>query len=163
MDAGAAHRCLGELNAAGGSDVAQYATPAVVADVDAVRAALGYDRINLWGGSYGTRVAQEYMRRYPQRVRTAVLDSVAPPDFRINLDIWPTREAALTQLFAACAEQVACKRAYPDLDATLATIGKQLGAGRRLNVADPRTGIEHEVTLQFDMVVGALHALIYVP
>jgi pimeloyl-ACP methyl ester carboxylesterase len=108
-------------------------------------------------------VAQEYIRRYPQRVRSAVLDSVAPPDLRINLDIWPTRDAALAQLFAACAEQMACRRAYPDLNATLATISKQLGAGRRLNIADPRTGIEREVTLNFDMLVGALQALIYVP
>jgi pimeloyl-ACP methyl ester carboxylesterase len=92
-----------------------------------------------------------------------VLDGVAPPDLRINLDIWPTRDAALAQLFAACAEQTACKRAYPDLNATLATIRKQLGSGRRLDVADPRTGVQHEVTLNFDMVVGALHALVYVP
>ncbi len=160
--ADAAHRCLSELKAAG-VDVAQYATPAVVADIDAVRNALGYDRINLWGGSYGTRVAQEYIRRYPQRVRAAVLDSVAPPDLRVNLDVWSSRDAALAQLFAACAEQVACKRAHPDLEATLATIAKQLAAGRRLKVADPRTGIEQEVTLTFDTVVGALQALMYVP
>jgi pimeloyl-ACP methyl ester carboxylesterase len=161
--ADAAHRCLSEIKAAGGVDVAQYTTPAVVADIDAVRAALGYGSINLWGGSYGTRVAQEYMRRYPQRVRAAVLDGVAPPDLRINLDIWPTRDAALAQLFAACAEQSACKRDHPDLNATLASISKQLGTGRRVNVADPRTGIEREVMLNFDMVVSALHAVIYIP
>jgi len=161
--ADAARRCLRQIKEAGGVDIAQYNTPAVVADIDAVRDALGYDRINLWGGSYGTRVAQEYMRRYPQRVRAAVLDGVAPPDLRISLDIWPTREAALAQLFAACAEQPACKRAYPDLNATLAAIRKQLGPGRRVNIADPRNGIAHEVTLNFDMVVGALHALTYAP
>jgi pimeloyl-ACP methyl ester carboxylesterase len=161
--ADAARRCMREINSAGGVDVAQYNTPAFVADIDAVRAALGYERINLWGGSYGTRVAQEYMRRYPQRVRTAVLDGVAPPSLRTSLDIWPTRDAALAQLFAACAEQPACKRAYPDLNATMATIRQQLGPGRRLSVADPRTGIAHEVTVNFDMVVGALHALIYAP
>jgi pimeloyl-ACP methyl ester carboxylesterase len=161
--ADAARRCLTEIRAAGGADVALYTTPAVVADIDAVRNALGYDRVNLWGGSYGTRVAQEYVRRYPQHVRAVVLDGVAPPDLRISLDVWPTRDAALAQLFAACAEQVACKRAYPDLNATLATIRQQLGSGRRLSVADPRTGEVHEVTLNFDMVIGALHALIYVP
>src|SRR6185369_15626741 len=70
--------CAQEL-AANGVDAAQYTTAAWVADLDAVRAALGYDRINLWGGSYGTRAAQEYLRRYPQRVRSVVLDGVATP------------------------------------------------------------------------------------
>ena len=68
--------CAREL-AAQGIDAAQYTTAAWVADLDAVRAALGYARINLWGGSYGTRVAQEYLRRHPDRVRSVVLDGVA--------------------------------------------------------------------------------------
>ena len=161
--ADAAQRCLREIKAAGEADVAQYTTSALVADIDVVRGALGYERINLWGGSYGTRVAQEYLRRYPQHVRTMVLDGVAPPGLRIGLDIWPTRDAALTQLFAACAEQPACKRAHPDLNATLAAIDKELGTGRKVTVADPRTGDPREVSLTFDMVVGALHALVYVP
>jgi pimeloyl-ACP methyl ester carboxylesterase len=159
----AARRCLREIEAEAKVDVAQYTTPALVADIDAIRSALGYDRVNLWGGSYGTRVAQEYARRYPKRVRAMVLDGVAPPAMRISLDIWPAREAALAQLFAACAEDEACKRAYPDLNATLAEIKHDLGAGRRVSVADPRTGASREVLLTFDMVVGALQALIYVP
>src|SRR5689334_202807 len=61
--AAAAQRCIAELRAGGEADPAQYTTSAVVADVDAVRIALGYDRITLWGGSYGTRVAEEYLRR----------------------------------------------------------------------------------------------------
>ena len=161
--ASAAQRCLAEITAAGTADVAFYTTPAYVADLDAVRAALGYERINLWGGSYGTRAAQEYVRRYSQHVRSVVLDGVAPPDLRISLDIWPTREAALAQLFATCADASACKRAYPDLNATLAAIQKDLGPGRRVRVTDPRTGAAREVTLNFDLVIGALHALIYAP
>ena len=51
----AARRCLSEIKAEGKVDVTQYTTPALVADIDAIRGALGYDRINLWGGSYGTR------------------------------------------------------------------------------------------------------------
>lgn len=159
----AARRCLREIEAEGKADVAQYTTPALVADIDAIRGALGYDRINLWGGSYGTRVAQEYARRYPQRVRAMVLDGVAPPAMRITFDIWQVREAALTQLIAACGEDAACKRVHPDLDATLAEIEHDLGAGRRVSIADPRTGAPREVLLTFDMVVGALQALIYVP
>jgi pimeloyl-ACP methyl ester carboxylesterase len=96
-------------------------------------------------------------------VRSVVLDGVAPPDLRISLDIWPTREAALAQLFVACAEAPACKSAFPDPNAALASIQKDLGAGRSVHVTDPRTGAPREVMLNFDLVIGALHALIYTP
>ena len=159
----AAQRCLGELRASGNADVSRYTTPEIVADADAVRAALGYERINLWGGSYGTRVAQEFARRYPSRVRSMVLDGVAPPSTRITLDIWPTREAAFADILGACNGDVGCRSAFPDLNATLAQIKSALGASRMVTIADPRTGAPREVPLSFDDVVGALHALAYSP
>ena len=73
-----ARDCLAELKRQG-VDAAQYTTAAWIADLEAMRDALGYPRWNLWGGSYGTRVAQEYLRRFPDRVRTMTLDGVAPP------------------------------------------------------------------------------------
>jgi pimeloyl-ACP methyl ester carboxylesterase len=163
LGATAAPRCLAELRAAGNVDVSRYITPETVADVDAVRAALGYERINLWGGSYGTRVAQEFVRRYPSRVRSMVLDGVAPPAMRITLDIWPAREAALADVLAACAEDAVCKRAYPNLNATLGEIKTALGVSRRINITDPRTGVLREVPMTFDTVVGALHGFVYAP
>src|SRR5439155_26227928 len=69
----------------------------------AVRAALGYERINLWGGSYGTRVVQQYVRRHEDRVRSIVLDGVAVPGMGVPLDIWVTRDEALRSTLAACA------------------------------------------------------------
>ncbi len=169
LAATAAQRCLAELRqlrelrAPDNVDVSRYITPEIVADVDAVRAALGYERINLWGGSYGTRVAQEFVRRYPSRVRSMVLDGVAPPGMRTMLDVWPAREAALTEVLAACNEDSVCKRAYPDLNASLAQIKIALGAAHRITVADPRTGVLREIPLSFDTVVGALHGLVYAP
>src|SRR5450755_3541580 len=109
--------------------------------------------IDLWGGSYGTRVAQEFARRYPARVRSMVLDGVAPPATRITLDIWPAREAAFAEVLAACNESAACKHAYPNLNATLAQIKSALGASRKVTIADPRTGAPREVPLSFDDVV----------
>jgi pimeloyl-ACP methyl ester carboxylesterase len=166
LAATAAQRCLTELRelpAPDNVDVSRYITPEIVTDIDAVRAALGYERINLWGGSYGTRVAQEFVRRYPSRVRSMVLDGVAPPAMRITLDVWPAREAALAEVLAACTEDAVCKRAYPNLNATLTQIKSALGASHRISVADPRTGVLHEVPLSFDAVVGALHGLVYAP
>ena len=95
-------QCAKELSASG-IDPAQYTTAAFVADLDAIRVALGYDRINLWGGSYGTRVAQEYLRRHPAQVRSMVLDGAVPPRMAPLVDVWPTREAAFAALIAACA------------------------------------------------------------
>jgi pimeloyl-ACP methyl ester carboxylesterase len=166
LAATAARRCLAELRelrAPDNVDVSRYNTAEIVADLDAVRAALGYERINLWGGSYGTRVAQEFVRRYPSRVRSMVLDGVAPPAMRTTLDVWPAREAAFADVLAACAENADCKRAYPDLNATLGEIKTALGASRRVRVADPRTGALREVPLGFDSVVAALYGLVYAP
>ena len=159
----AAQRCIAELRASGDADPAQYTTSAVVADIDAVRIALGYDRINLWGGSYGTRVAQEYLRRYPQHVRSVVLDGAAPPAMRIGFDPWLTREAALDRVIAACAASPTCSQAYPDLDATLERIRVDLARPQKVTVSDPRTGAERSFRPSFDMVIGALQGLVYAP
>jgi pimeloyl-ACP methyl ester carboxylesterase len=161
--AAAAQRCIAELRAGGDADPAQYTSSAVVADIDAVRVALGYDRINLWGGSYGTRVAQEYLRRYPQHVRSVVLDGAAPPAMRVGFDPWLTREAALDQVIAACAASPTCGPAFPDLDGSLARIRADLAHARTISVPDPRTGAPREFKASFDTVIGALQGLVYAP
>jgi pimeloyl-ACP methyl ester carboxylesterase len=158
-----AKACAAEL-AARGADAAQYTTAAWVADLDAVRAALGYPRINLWGGSYGSRVALEYLRRYPERVRSMILDGVAPPAMKISLDVWRTRDAAFGAIVAACNESRSCRKANPDAAATLVAIGKDLGPkGKTTTVADPQTGEAINVMVTYDLVVGALQTLTLVP
>ena len=158
-----ASACAQEL-AANGVDAAQYTTAAWVADLDAVRAALGYDRINLWGGSYGTRAAQEYLRRYPQRVRSVVLDGVASPAMRSTLDVWPSREVVLAAILDACAQSPACATAHPDLKTTLDELRDRLGAdGRDVMLVDPRTGDLQSMRLTFEHVIGALQPFTYAP
>ena len=155
--------CAQEL-ASQGVDAAQYTTAAWIADLDAVRAGLGYARINLWGGSYGTRAALEYLRRHPDRVRSVVLDGVAPPAMKVSLDVWPTRDAALSAVLDACAKSPACNAAHPDLATTLAGIRDRLGpAGREVAITDPRTGERRMLKLSFEHVVGALQPLVYLP
>jgi pimeloyl-ACP methyl ester carboxylesterase len=155
--------CSAELKASG-VDTTQYTTAAFIEDLDAIRAALGYDRINLWGGSYGTRAAQEYLRRHPAHVRSVVLDGVVPPGVAPLVDVWPTRDAALAAVVAACARSPACRAAHPDLAATLVAVGDSLGrAGRDVTFTDPRTGAATTLRLSFDQVLAALQALLYVP
>jgi pimeloyl-ACP methyl ester carboxylesterase len=144
-------------------DASQYTTSAWVADLEAVRDALGYRQLNLWGGSYGTRVAQEYLRRHPDRVRTVVLDGVAPPSMRISFDVWRTRDDALDGVIAACRASAACVKAHPDPAATLQELRASLEGGRTITLRDPRTGIAREMRLDFDTVIGALQPLTYAP
>ncbi len=86
-------------------------------DLDDVRAALGYERINLYGGSYGTRAGLVYMRRHPERVRTAVLDGLAPVAMRLPSNMNADAHRALDRLFADCAADPGCREAFPDLPA----------------------------------------------
>jgi pimeloyl-ACP methyl ester carboxylesterase len=158
-----ARECAAEI-AARGVDLAQYTTSAWVADLDAMREALGYERWNLWGGSYGTRVAQEYLRRHPERVRAVVLDGVAPPAMIITLDVWRTRARVLDAIFAACAASAACAKAHPDIQATLAAVERAFGPnGRDLDVVDPATGAVERTHISFDVVLAALQPLTYAP
>jgi pimeloyl-ACP methyl ester carboxylesterase len=155
--------CAREL-AAKGVDAAQYTTAAWVEDLEAVRSAMGYPKINLWGGSYGTRAALEYLRRHPDRVRSAVLDGVVPPSSVLTLDVWTSRDRAVDAILRSCATSAACGAAHPDLDGTLASLRRELGpTGRDVPVADPRTGEVEIVRMTFDHVVASLHPLTYVP
>jgi len=144
-------------------DASQYTTSAFVADIEAVREALGYRQWNLWGGSYGTRVAQEYVRRHPAQVRSMVLDGVAPPSMRISFDVWRTRDDALDGVIAACRASAPCAKAHPDPDATLRDIERALDGGKTIMLRDPRTGITRDMHIDFETVIGALQPLTYAP
>ena len=158
-----ARACVEELRGRG-VDLAQFTTAAWIADLEAVREALDVQRWNLWGGSYGSRVALEYVRRHPQRVRTAILDGVAPPSMKISLDVWSTRERAIDDLFAACRAASGCARAHADLAASLVRIQSDLGpAGRDVTVTHPRTGELDTLHLTFDGVLAGIHPLTYLP
>src|SRR6185436_10045578 len=96
-----------------GIDLNQYTTAAAADDVDDVRKALGYKQWNLLGGSYGTRLALEVVRRHPEGVRTLLLDSVAPPDVDLLAEAGPNNVRVLEGVYATCAAQPECNRAYP--------------------------------------------------
>lgn len=90
------------------ADLRHYTTSDAVSDLDAVREAIGADTINLVGISYGTRVAQTYLRRHPERVRTLVLDGVVPPDLILGSEHAKNLEAALDRQFALCEATPEC-------------------------------------------------------
>jgi pimeloyl-ACP methyl ester carboxylesterase len=110
--------CLKQLRAK--ADLRFYGTADAVDDLDAVRRALGYKQIDLFGMSYGTTVALAYMRDYPARVRAAVLMGTAPPQAMPPRAHATAAQSALDLALADCAARPACRARYPDLGATLA-------------------------------------------
>jgi pimeloyl-ACP methyl ester carboxylesterase len=99
-----ARRCAEQLQA----DPRFYTTTDAIRDLDAVRAALGADKINLVGGSYGTRVAQQYAMRYPQHTRSLVLDGVVPNELVLGSEHARNLDEALAQQFKRCRQAPVC-------------------------------------------------------
>ena len=116
--ADAAKACLATLNA----DPTLYTTQAAASDLDQVRQALGYQKINLLGISYGTRLALAYLRQYPTRARTLTLDGVSPTDWELGPHNPANAQRSLDLIFAECAAQQACSAAFPKLPEEFATL-----------------------------------------
>ncbi|RZU00877.1 alpha/beta hydrolase [Rivibacter subsaxonicus] len=153
--------CRARLQKLPHGDLRQYTTTIAMADLDAVRAALGAERINLVGGSYGTRAGLEYLRLFPQQVRRLVLDGVAPPDMALPLVMAEDAQAALDATLAACASDAACKARHPDL-------GQRFKA--RLDalpqsavVTDPVNGVSSSLTMTREALLSALRGPLYAP
>lgn len=146
------------------ADLRFYTTPYAVDDVDDVRAWLGYDRINLYGGSYGSRAALVYMRRHPTRVRTATLRALFPLSLRNPLYSPRDAQRALDRLFADCMADKACSEAYPNLRRDFQTILERLAQSpTKIRVLDPRIKQNVEVRITRDVFAGAVRRLLYHP
>lgn len=139
------------------ADVRQYTTTAAVADLDAVRAALGVERLNLVAVSYGTRVAQQYAARHPTRVRTLILDGVVPNDLVVGGEFATTFEQAIAQQAVQCRRDPACARRFPvDLRQQLRQVVARLReAPVTVDYRDPLSAEPRRGTLGAE-TVGAL-------
>lgn len=146
------------------ADLRHYTTPEAMDDLDALRAALGYEQINLYGGSYGTRSAFVYIRQHPEHVRTATLRAIAPVDMKALLPAARHAQRAFDGLVADCAADAACASAYPRLAEQLAQVLERLAAKPVvLRVPNPRTGATEEVQVTRDVFAGALPFLLADP
>jgi pimeloyl-ACP methyl ester carboxylesterase len=153
--------CRARLERLPWGDLRFYTTAIAMADADAVRAALGADKIDLIGVSYGTRAALEYLRVYPQHVRRTVIDGVAPPDMVLPESDDVDAGAALQRLFRDCAAEKACAQAHPALGQRWQELLDSLP--RPVDVADPVTGQPLHVTLTREAVRGLVHSPLYTP
>ncbi len=123
----AVSRCVRQLERT--ADLTRYTFPYFAIDLERVRRALGYGRLNLFAGSYGTRAAQAYLRQYPQSVRTAFLGSPVPIDAGGPLHFARTEETALDHMFENCAAEAACHAAFPNLREDFQQLVRLLDAG----------------------------------
>ena len=153
----ALRRCLTAIK----SPLSAYTTEQAARDIEQVRKQLGYRQINLWGGSYGTRLAQSYARLYPANVRALVLDGVAAPDQIIPAG-GRDGQAALDLLFQQCAADAACKKAYPNLPSEFAQVSARVAAGKvKVDLPDPRTAVPASVTIDSARFLGTVHNVLY--
>ncbi len=151
-------RCVAELDA----DTTQYTTEAAVADLDDVRQALGYERVNLIGASYGTRLALAYARHHSKALRSMVLDGVAPPQLRLFLDFLPDGQRALDQAFDYCERNADCSASYPSLRQDFSALLQRLKQEPLVaKVRHPETGEEIELTLTADAFASAVRGMLY--
>ena len=152
--------CLAELDA----DPRHYTTINSARDLDAVRAHLGFETINLVGTSYGTRLAQVYLRHFPEHVRSAVLDGVVPTRLPLGSEHGRALDDALARILDACSEDAACNRQFPDIRARLSGLRERFEAEvdpRRLELTQPRTGQSRTVEFDRDGLAQTLRMLSY--
>jgi len=139
-----------------------YTTTIAMQDYDQVRAALGYEQLNLFGVSYGTRAAQVYMRLYPERVRTVVLDSVVPQTLALGSEHAEKLDQALDRILNACEADADCREAFPDSRENLRLMAEAVTANPVMITIDhPLTGEPQQLKFDRDVLGGAIRFLSY--
>ncbi len=145
-------------------DPRYFTTSIAVQDLDAVREALGYPRLNLYGVSYGSRVAQHYARRYPEATRTIVLDGVVPPQLALGPGIAIEAQKAIDSIFARCAADDACNERYPDIAGSFVSLKNKLDKKpATVSVPHPVTGRKESLKFGRNELAAAVRLLAYSP
>ena len=154
-------KCREELEKV--ADLTQYTTAIFADDADEVRQWLGYESINLHGGSYGTDMAQVYWRRHAKTVRSVVLTGVTSPKRFNPLGHAAAGQRALDLLLAECAAQPDCRAAFPDTRADLKALKERIEKGVTVTVTNTRTGERQEVRPGWGLVAEGIRFLMYGP
>lgn len=145
-----------------GERVRFFTTSVAVRDLEAVRRALGYGPIDLYGSSYGTRVAELYLRRYPASTHAVILDGVTYPEEIIGPTTPLDGERVLRLVLARCAASSDCAQAFPGLDAELAELRLRYGPARRtLTLEDPQNGAAVPLDFGRSVLSASLRLLSY--
>ncbi|HEX5964833.1 MAG TPA: alpha/beta fold hydrolase, partial [Pyrinomonadaceae bacterium] len=153
-------KCRTELEAK--AELKLYTTTIAMDDIDEVRAALGYDKINLFGGSYGTRAAMVYLRQHPKHVRTVLLQGVSPTNMYLPGDYPLQTERALQGVLAECAADAVCNQAFPNIKNETKAVLERLIKGP-VDVEFQVSGVPDpiKVTLSRNLAAEAIRYMLY--
>lgn len=145
------------------ADLSRYHTAQNAADVADLRAAMGYDEINLYGSSYGTLLALEVMRSHPEGIRSVILDAPYTPAADLYLALPGNFARALESMFVDCAAEAACNAAYPDLRAVFTDVLDQLRSRPyETNVIHPFNRTRYPLLLNDDMFLYLMFRGLYI-
>jgi pimeloyl-ACP methyl ester carboxylesterase len=140
------------------ADTTQYTTSVASDDLDEVRQALGYDKINVYGGSYGSYAALVYLRMHGDHLRTITLSAVAAPNLHIALHFAPGVQNSVEGIISLCESYRACQADYPTLRAEFKALLERLSnAPAQFELSGQK------LTLSREMFVSRLRSLLYVP
>ncbi len=143
-------------------DPRYYTTSVAVSDLEQVRRELALPEWNIYGISYGTRVAQHYLRRYPQHTRAVILDGVVPAELALGPAIATNAQTALENIFSRCADEALCADQFPALGQQLATITTRLAeAPLAVPMPDPLTGAAGTRTLSTRHLQAVIRLMSY--
>ncbi|MBF6599393.1 MAG: alpha/beta fold hydrolase [Dehalococcoidia bacterium] len=160
--AAAALRACRDRLARDGVDFAAYSSAESAADIADLMQALGYRQYNIYGLSYGTRLALETMRNRPQRIRSVILDSTLPPQAPAEAAAAANFERALKTLVAGCRAEPACAAAYPTLETMYYDLVAQANASPfTVEPADPATGGTSKVVVNGDRILAGTWQALY--
>lgn len=152
--------CLEDIE----GDPRYYTTSVAVQDLEALRQALQLPTLNLYGVSYGTRVAQHYLRRYPQTTRRVVLDGVVYPELILGPSIASDAQQALDTIFARCEADEACQQQFPELPRAFADIYQRLSEQEQtVRLRDPSSGQFVDQRFSELELAGVVRLLSYSP
>jgi len=146
------------------ADLKYYTTDLAMQDLDQVRAALGYESINLYGVSYGTRAALTYLKMYPKQVRSLVLDAVVDPAFVLYQDAAQDGQKSLDFFFTRCEADKDCTSAYPKLREELDSILQDLDKTPAvITIPHPNTAKPLELTVTKAFFTSMIFNTLYSP
>jgi pimeloyl-ACP methyl ester carboxylesterase len=151
-------KCLANLD----GDPRFYTTSVAMGDYNLVRQAMGYDKINIMGVSYGTRAAQVYLRQFPETVRTVTLDSVVPMQLALGQEHAPMLDLSVQKVFEGCDADKDCSALFPHQAKELNSLFAQLREEpQQITIINPVTGEPQEMRLTADTLGVAIRFLSY--
>jgi len=145
-------------------DLTLYTTDIAMDDIEDARVWLGYGKVNLSGGSYGTRAAQTFLRRHPQSVRAVILNGVVPMDETLPISHAAGGQRSLDLLLGWCDKDPACHCAFPEVRKELQTVLDRLAqAPAAVEIEHPVTRKKVAVKVSRDVIADGIRWQLYTP